>query len=129
MISRTSRLRVAALVALLAAACGKDNTAPSPSLVGTWDLIGFTDMGVAAVTTGTWVFRTDSTFSVIGSTTFPGEPTDSLVLDGTYVQSGNNVVLTIGVETGSWTITASGDQVTLTEVEPPPANTITLKRP
>lgn len=126
---RTPGLRVAALVAVMAAACGNESAFPGTSLVGTWDLIGFGDMGVAAVTTGTWVFRTDSTFSVNGTTTFPGEPTDSLVLDGTYVQSGNSVVLTIGVETGNWTITASGDEVRLTQVEPPPANTVTLKRP
>lgn len=125
---RAASLRGAAILAILVAACSKDSTAPSSSLVGTWDLIEFTDMGVAAVTTGTWVFRTDSTFSVNGTTTFPGEPTDSLVLDGTYVQSGNSVVLTIGVETGNWAITENGDEVTLTQVEPPPANTITLKR-
>lgn len=124
----TTSLRVAAVVALLAAACGKDSTAPSTSLVGTWDLIGFTDMGVAAVTSGTWVFRSDHTFSVNGTITFPGEPTDPLVVDGTYVQSGNRVALTIAAQTGNWTLTASGNEVTLTENEPAPANTITLRR-
>ena len=42
---RTAILPVALVVALLGAACTTDSTAPSPSLVGTWDLIGFTDMG------------------------------------------------------------------------------------
>lgn len=119
--------RIAVAVLLLAAACGTDSTAPSTSLVGTWDFIEFTDMGVTAVTTGTWVFRTDSTLSVNGTITFPSEPTDSLVVDGTYAQSGNRVVLTIAAETGTWTLTASGDVVTLTQIEPPPANTVTLR--
>lgn len=124
----TTMLRVVAVVAFLAAACGKDGTTPSTSLVGTWDLIGFTDMGVSAVTTGTWVFRIDHTCSVNGTITFPGEPTDSLVADGTFVQSGNSVALTIAAQTGDWTLTTSGNEITLTENEPPPANTITLRR-
>ena len=85
-------------------------------------------MGVDAVTTGTWVFRLDHTFDVDGTITFPGEPTDPIVVSGTYVQSGNSVALTIDAQTGSWAITASGDEVTLTAQEPPPANTITLRR-
>jgi hypothetical protein len=125
---RTAILPATLIAALLGAACATDSTAPSPSLVGTWDLIGFTDMGAAAVTTGTWEFRADGTFSVNGTITFPGEPTESLVAVGTYSQSGNAVGLTIGAETGNWTLTASGNEVTLTENEPPPANTITLRR-
>ena len=118
-----TRLRVAALLVLLSAACGKDTTAPATSVVGTWHLVGFSDMGVAAVTTGTWVFRADRTFSVNGTTTFPGEPTDSLLMDGTYLQNGNSVALTIATQTSSWTLTVSGTEITLTENEPPPANT------
>jgi hypothetical protein len=113
---------------MLGGACSDDSTGPGVSLVDTWDLIGFTDMGIAAGTTGTWEFRADGTFSVNGTVTFPGEPTDSLVISGTYVQNGITVALTIGADTGNWTLTASGDEVTLTENEPPPANAITLKR-
>lgn len=121
-------LRHVALVgALLGAACATDTTAPSPSLVGTWDLVGFTDMGAAAVTTGTWEFRADGTLSVDGTITFPGEPTEALVTAGTYSQSGGTVVLTIGTETNSWALAASGSEVTLIEKEPAPANTITLR--
>jgi hypothetical protein len=125
---RTAILPVALVAGLLGAACATGSTAPGPSLVGTWDLIGFTDMGAAAVTTGTWEFRADGTFSVNGTITFPGEPTESLVTAGTYSRSGNTVVLTIGAQTGNWTLTESGNEVTLTENEPPPANTITLRR-
>lgn len=125
---RTKSVLLWAIAALLVAGCGTDATTPSTSLVGTWDLIGFTDMGVAAVTTGTWVFRSDHTCSVDGTITFPGQPTDSLVADGTFVQSGNRVSLTIAAQTGDWTLTVSGNQITLTEKAPPPANTITLRR-
>lgn len=116
------------VLALALAACNNDGTAPSVSLVGAWDFIGFTDAGVAAVTTGTWTFAIDSSVSVNGTVTFPGEPTDSLVVAGTYSQNGNTVQLIIGTGSGDWTITSNGDQIVLTEIEPPPANTVTLRR-
>lgn len=120
-------VRVAIALAFVTA-CGKDPTAPGTSLVGTWDLVGFSDAGVAAATTGTWVFRSDNTHSVNGTITFPGEPTETLVVDGTYAQNGTSVMLTMSGQTGSWTLVASGSNVTLTENEPPPANTIGLRR-
>jgi hypothetical protein len=113
---------------VLGTACGDDTTSPSPSLIGTWDLIGFTDMGISAVTTGTAEFRADGTLCINGTITFPGEPTESLVVAGSYVQSGTTVVLTMGAQTGNWTLTSSGNEVTLTENELPPANTISLRR-
>jgi hypothetical protein len=121
-------LSLALAAPFLGAACGNDSTAPSLSLIGTWDLIGFTDMGIAAATTGTCEFRADGTFEINGTITFLGEPTEPLVIAGSYVQSGTTVVLTIGAQTGNWTLEPSGNEVTLTEDEPPPANTITLRR-
>ena len=122
---------LAFIAAVVSAACGTDGTGPTIPLVGTWDLVGFTDGGVAAVTTGTWTFAADSSFTVTGTVTFPGEPTDSLVISGSYSQHGGRVQLTIGAETATWTLTGGGAQVVLTQVEPPPAppaNTITLRR-
>jgi hypothetical protein len=124
---RAAGLAVAAAGTLLAA-CSSDSTAPGPELVGTWDLVGFTDMGVAAVTTGTWIFRSDGTMHVEGTVTFPGEPTEPLVLDGGYIQTGQRVTLTIGGQTGAWGLVEAGNELTLTEDEPPPANTIVLRR-
>jgi hypothetical protein len=116
------------ILGLFAAACGSYPTAPSGSLAGTWDVLGFTDMGVAATTTGSAEFRADGTFVVSGTIAFPGEPAESLVIDGSYDQNGSTVVLTMDSETSNWTIAVSGNNVTLTEVEPPPANTIMLRR-
>jgi hypothetical protein len=66
---------------------------------------------------------------VNGTVTFPGEPADPIVFDGTYAQSGMTVSLVItGEATTSWRLAATGDQVTLTADEAPPANTITLRR-
>jgi hypothetical protein len=59
------------------------------TLVGSWDLIGFTDAGVPDTTSGTAVFRPDGTFEVDGTVTFPGEPPDPILVDGTYHQSGS----------------------------------------
>ncbi len=110
------------------AACGGDSTEPDPlSLVGTWDWIGFSDAGVDAVTTGTLVFRADGTLAIRGTVTFPGEPTDDVSIDATYQQTGTEVVLTVGSETDTWTLSISGDVATLTLVGTP-GNTITLRR-
>ena len=109
------------------AACSNDGTAPDVSLVGAWDFVGFTDGGAAAVTTGTWTFGTDSSVNVSGTVTFPGEPTDSLEVTGTYIQNGNTVHLIFGTGSGDWSITGDADQVVLTEIEPPPPNTVTLR--
>ncbi len=118
----------AAVVSGGMAACG-DSTGPdSLSLVGTWDFIGFSDAGVEAETTGTGVFREDGTLTWQGTVTFPGQATTDISGDGTYEQTGTTVVLTIGGETTTWTLSISGNVATLTEVEPPPANTITMRR-
>ena len=84
------------LLTVAGAACANDGTAPSVSLVGVWDFVGFTDGGVAALTTGTWTFETDSSVVVSGTVTFPSEPTDSLEGTGTYIQNGNTVHLILG---------------------------------
>ena len=124
---RAAGLAVAAAGTLLAA-CGSESTAPGPELVGTWDLVGFTDAGVAAVTTGIWIFRSDGTMHVDGTVTFPDEPTEPLVLDGGYIQTGQRVTLTIGAESGAWALVEDGNELTLTQDEPPPANIIVLRR-
>jgi hypothetical protein len=124
---RTPGLAVAA-AGIVLAACSSDTTAPGPELIGTWDLVSFSDMGVAAVTTGTWIFRSDGTMHVEGTVTFPDEPTEPLVLDGGYVQAGQRVTLTIGAENSVWGLVEAGNTLTLTEDEPPPANIIVLRR-
>ena len=69
---------LAVVVWLGVASCNGGTSESGPSLIGTWDLIGFTDAGVAAATTGTAVFRADGTFSIDGTITFPGEPTEAM---------------------------------------------------
>ena len=109
---RAAGLAVAAAGTLLGAC--SDSTAPGPELLGTWDLVGFTDSGVAAVTTGTWIFRSDGTMHVDGTVTFPGEPTEPLVLEGGYIQTGQRVTLTIGTESGDWALVENENELTLT---------------
>jgi hypothetical protein len=123
---RAAGLALAAAGTLLGAC--SDSTAPGPELVGTWDLVGFTDAGVAAMTTGVWIFRSDGTMHVDGTVTFPDEPTEPLVLDGGFIQTGQRVTLTIGTESGDWALVEDGNELTLTQDEPPPANTVVLRR-
>lgn len=116
------------LLSGLVAFCDDTSGPEAFSIVGTWDLIGFSDAGMEAETTGTWIFLADGTHSVDGTVTFPGEPVDSIAGNGTYEQMGTTLEFTLGAETGSWTVEASRDTATLTEVGPPPPNTITLQR-
>ena len=126
------RLMVAVLTAAAfsggMAACGDSTDPGSLSLVGTWDFIGFSDAGVEAETTGTWVFSADGVLTVEGTVTFPGESTDDVSGSATYEQTGTMVVLTFGSDTTTWTLSMSGNVATLTQDEPAPANTITLRR-
>lgn len=130
---RARTLLVLALTTTLTAgamsACGDDPAGPDvPTVVGTWDLIGFSDSGVEAQTSGSWTFRTDGTHSFEGTVTFPGEPPENISGEGTYEQTGTTLALTVGTESSTWTVKMSGDLATLTENEPPPANEITLRR-
>jgi hypothetical protein len=118
-----------ALAVWLSAACGSDPTGGiAPSLEGSWALIGFTDGGVAAGATGTMVFQSNGIYTMQGQITFPGEPPDAVDASGSYRQMGNAVELTAGSDASIWDLQFSGDRVTLTEREPPPANMITLRR-
>ena len=110
------------------AACGDSTDPVSLSLVGTWDFIGFSDEGVEAETTGTWVFSADGTLTIQGTVTLPGELAEDISGNATYEQTGTTVVLTFGSDTSTWTLSISGNIATLTEVEEAPPNTVTLQR-
>ena len=115
-------------VMLLAAACGDGATEPNTSsLVGTWDWVGYSDEGEAAVTTGTVIFRADHTMGFNGTITWPGETTDPLVAEGSYSQTGSKVTMTFDGEISNWLITQQGEQVTLTNDGAGPPTTITLR--
>jgi hypothetical protein len=116
------------LLSGLVVSCGEATGSAAFSIVGTWDLIGFSDGGVEAQTTGTWIFRANGTHSVNVTVAFPGEPVDSISGNGTYEQTGTTLELTLDSETSSWTVATSGDTATLTEVEAAPANSVTLRR-
>lgn len=127
-------VRISAVLILVAAilpaatACG-DGTSPSRTLVATWDLVSFSDHGVVGTTTGTMTFRSNGTLEVIGTVTYPGEPTDSLTFAGTYQANARTVTLTIGSTTGTWSLTWQDDSVILTLQGPQPTNVIVLASP
>ncbi len=109
------RLMLAAvIIAALSAVDGCDSTKPSPSLVGTWDLVSVTDSGTVGAGSGTIAFDLGGTFAVVGTVTYPGEPTDSLVVSGTWSQSGNTLTWTIGARVSTFQLAFSGAEVTIT---------------
>lgn len=126
---RLSRNLTIAL-ALLAGTPGCDDGAgPSRSLIGNWELASFSDHGVVGVTTGTMEFQPSGTFEVLGTVTYPGEPMDSLKLEGTWALAPGRVTLTTGGESGVWDMTWHGQELTLTLEGPLPTNVIVLQRP
>lgn len=122
-------LFVCILVLLALSSCGDHGTSVTPrTLVGQWDLVGFSDHGVSGVTTGTASFLDNGTFSILGTVTYPGEPTDTLEVYGSYEVNENIVTLTTTAGSGDWAMTFSGDQVVLTRLGVDPASTMTLRR-
>jgi hypothetical protein len=118
------------LLALLAfSSCGDHGTTIIPrTLQGLWDLVGYSDHGVSGVTTGTADFLDNGTFSILGTVTFPGEPTDTLEVYGTYDVNANIVTLTTTEGSGDWSMAFSGDKVVLTLLGSDPATRMTLKK-
>ena len=101
---------------------------PAPTLEGTWSLIGYSDHGVAATASGTATFGPDGNFTITGTLTFPGEPTDTLDVSGSWSMSGSTVTLTTDDGTGEWAVGFSGAEATLTRAGPDPATVIRLRR-
>lgn len=112
---------------LLLLSCG-DSGGPSDDLTGAWNLIGYSDAGTPAVTSGTAIFRANGTFSIDGVLTFPNEPPDPVSITGTWSIDGNIANLTSDGTTGRWVLVASGDEVVLTLEGSQPPTTMTLRR-
>jgi hypothetical protein len=131
MVKSSAVLIVVLMLAL--SACGSDDPVrPSQTqdhtLVGTWDLIGYSDHGVAGETTGSAIFGSDGTFVIDGTVTYPGETTDAIYASGTYQVMGSTLVLNVLDGTSSWDIEYFGDLAILIHVGSVPATTMTLKR-
>ena len=112
----------------LASCNGEDSTAPKPTIVGTWDLVGYADHGVAGATTGSGTFRNDGTYAMLGTVTYPGEPTDSLSISGTYQVVASNLTLQTEESTGSWNMVFSGNRLILTLRGSSPPTSMTLRK-
>jgi len=127
--ARRSVLLMGACLLVFLVSCGdEDSTSPSPTLQGTWDLIGYVDHGISGATTGTATFRNIGTYAILGTVTYPGEPEDSLKVSGTYQVVGHIATLTTPDDHGSWTLRFAGDRVVLSLIGAEPSTTMTLKR-
>lgn len=103
------------MVALTWAFAACRSTEPSlPTIVGRWNIAGFSDSGTAGVTTGAMTFAAGGTWTALGTVTYPGEPLDSLEVSGTWAQSGLVLTLTAaGATPGTWDMVFTGDQLVL----------------
>ncbi len=124
-----SALLTGVLGLLILSSCGDHGTTVIPrTLGGSWDLVGYSDHGVSGATTGIASFENNSTFSILGTVTYPGEPTDTLEVYGTYEVNENIVTLTTTEGSGDWAMAFSGDRVVLTLLGSDPATSMTLKK-
>ncbi len=123
---RRSRPLVTLALVLIAATGCDEQGGPTPSLVDTWSLLSFTDHGVKGITTGTATFRDDGTFEIIAAVTFPGEPTDSFDVSGTYTVQLSTVYLAAGGQSGAWSLLWTGTRYLLTLQGPLPTNQLEL---
>jgi hypothetical protein len=98
----TPRLLAVIALSIGLLGCGESPTQPTPTLLGAWALVGYSDAGTPAATTGTAEFRPDGTFEVSGTLTFPGEPPDPVAISGTYEVQGDQVELT--TPDGQWAL-------------------------
>ncbi len=121
-----ARVLVTAASVIALAACSSPTDA-GRTLAGTWDLVRFTESGVTGTMTGTAVFRGDRTFSVDGTVTYPGEPTDPLVMSGTYREENGTLEMTISGESITWSMTFSGGDLLLVSLDNPPGNELLLR--
>ncbi|MDH4349836.1 MAG: hypothetical protein OEW56_01645 [Gemmatimonadota bacterium] len=116
------------LVAVVIGACSS-TTSVGEMLLGTWSIAGFDDHGTPGVTTGTWIFRADGTFDALGTITYPGEPTDSLRVSGTWLERSETLVdLTVAGETTVWEVSVSANAALLIFRDDDGAVRITLEK-
>jgi hypothetical protein len=127
--SSVIRRLLAVAVSIGVLSCDDGPTRPSPSLLGAWDLVGYSDAGAVAAATGTADFRLDGTFEVSGTITFPGEPPDPVAISGTYQVTGDQVELITPDGSGLWRLRFAGEEVTLTLEGSAPPTTMALRRP
>jgi hypothetical protein len=116
------------VVGLLAVLACNDSTGPENDLTGHWELIGYSDAGVAGITTGSAIFRANGTFTIDGTVTYPGEPTEPIQAAGTWSIEGDIVTLDTGSESGRWIRSLVGGDILLTLEGSQPPTTITLRR-
>ena len=116
------------LLAVSFAACG-DQTTTGDQLVGTWSLAAYDDHGTPGVTTGTWSFWPDATFTLLGTITYPDEPTDSLDVIGTWMEQGPaTIAMTVGDGTTVWDVSVIPDTAVLILPDAEGAVRITLAK-
>jgi hypothetical protein len=112
-----------------ALACGGGPTQPAPTLLGAWDLVGYSDAGTPAMASGTADFQQDGTFVMNGTITFPGEPPGPIAISGTFELREDQVDLLTPSRRGTWTLRFIGDEVSLTLEGSVSPTAIMLRRP
>jgi hypothetical protein len=125
---RVATRGAAVLLAVVIGACSS-STSVGEMLLGSWSIAGFDDRGTEGETTGTWTFSADGTFAALGTITYPGEPTDSLRVSGTWLERSATLVdLTVAGETTVWEVSVTSATAVLSFTDPEGTVRITLQR-
>lgn len=106
-------------------ACDRESpTEPiNTSLVGVWNLVGFTSDGESAVSEGTWVFFEDGFMAMDLQFQFPNQKTSLFAGTGHFEQAGDRATLEIRGRPSTWRLEFTADTVHLRQTSPAPANT------
>lgn len=127
--NRVRIVGIAAMLLLAIVACG-DTVTLGDRLLGTWALASFEDRGIVGVTTGSWTFSESAVFSALGTITYPGEPTDSLDVVGTWREYSESAIeLTVAGDVSVWSVALSGDTAVMAYTDADGTVRITLAKP
>jgi hypothetical protein len=124
-----ARTAFASLLLAAALGCSHDPTGPGLSLVGTWQVVGFVSVGLAAEVDGTAVFTDYGLYTFDTQIRFPGEAGYHGVASGRWELDAPDRVTLRNSRGGiiRYQLARDHDRLVLTSFDSPQPVTITLR--